>query len=123
MWTEIISVCKELMQHYFNSKKEDKEKLAKLFSSISEILQETSIKLSNDEYPHYHCSIMNSLSQELIMYCTGVIEDNKTIKFTDMLLECSKLEREYANRQDPNSIKTLMVSAGEFKSLSMLLGE
>ena len=121
MWTEIIGVCKELMQHYFKSKKEDKQKLSKLFSSISEILNETAIKLKEDEYPHYHCSIMNSLSQELILYCTGVIEDKKSIKFTDMLFECSNLEKEYANRKDDSTIRTLMVSAGEFKALSMLL--
>jgi len=121
MWGEVIKVCKDIMQHYFNDKKEKKDKLSKLFLAISDIIMEICNKLEQDEYPHYHCAIMDTLSQELIMFSTGVLDNEKSIKFTDSLFECSKLEGEFAGRKDSVTIPKLRSIAGEFKGLSMLL--
>lgn len=121
MWLEIIKITKELIGDFIKSTKEEKENVSVLLSQISDLLLNVVNDLENDNYPHFSCSIMQSLTKEFHQKVKVVLEKEKSDYLENLLIQSSFLEKEFALRKEPNTIIKLKEVAGEFKAISLLL--
>jgi hypothetical protein len=121
MWIEIIKYSKEIVGWFISENRKDKESLSKLFSDISSVIIDVADNLEKDTYPYYSCSIMETLSKSLYEKSVGILSEDESKKFEELLFNASKLEREFARRKELGIINELRITAGEFKGLSMLL--
>lgn len=121
MWIEILKYSKEIIQWFISKDQKDREDLSKLFSDISILIIDVAENLEKDTYPYYSCSVMENLSKSLFEKSIGILSEQESKKFEDLLFHASKLEMEFSRRKEPSVINELKVVAGEFKALSMLL--
>lgn len=121
MWLEIIKLTKEFVGDLIKSSEVKKEKVSDLLSQISDLLLNVVVDLENDNYPHFSCSMMQSLTKEFHEKVKVVLEKEKSDYLENLLIQSSYLEREFALRKDPDTIIKLKEAAGEFKSISILL--
>jgi hypothetical protein len=121
MWIEILKYSKDIVQFFISKNIEDKQKLSKIYSDISDVIMDVAFNLEKDTYPYFSCSVMESLSKSLYEKSIGILSEDDSRKFEGLLFHASKLEREFARRNEPEVIDELKTTAGEFKALSILL--
>lgn len=123
MWIELGKTIFELFSKQKQLEREQKERVAKICEDVSKILEETCHELSTDQYPHGKCKVMEILSYNLMKEIreTKVLHEEKCYQLETALVLSAKLEGEYANRKDPNTIIELAMASGNFKALSLLL--
>jgi hypothetical protein len=102
-------------------KKETKIRIAILLEEISNLLEDTANKLSNNEYPHFNCALMNKMSDHLYFHLTDYIPENQLKELHDSLRESSQVEKQFANRGEISTIPSIYEAAGNFKAFSLLL--
>lgn len=111
---DIISKNKEIEKH-------EKETMSNILFDISNIILDTSVKLSNDEYPHNNCKTMETLSKSLHLHMINYIDDESLDRLYNLLIEASNLEKLYAYRGNKETIRELMHISGEFRAMAMLI--
>jgi hypothetical protein len=120
MWSSIITILVDIYKTYNDKKTKDTEKLSKVFSKISDVIDSCIELLNNDTYPHNYCEIMASLSSEIVNELQDYLDFSKLVELESLLLSCSRLELEYANRKDENVMIQLNKASAKFRSLSIL---
>ncbi len=120
MWKDIIDILINVYKSYSGKKKENSEKLSKIFDQISEIIDSCIEHLRRDEYPHNHCQIMAALSKDLVNELSHMMDMNKLKELESLLISASNLEIEYANRKKLETRNVLESASARFKSLSIL---
>ena len=123
MWLEVSKTLWEIFSQKKKLELDRKERLSSIFKEISNILKETSLELSQNNYPHGKCALMESLSVSLIkeIKATNLLDEITLLDLEKMLLESSKLEKEFALRENPETILHISVTAGKIEALSLLL--
>jgi hypothetical protein len=120
MWFELIKMLVTIAQHKREVNIEKREAVSKLYSKMSQLLSDTALELSRDIYPQGNCAAMWTLSENLIQYLQDKVNPEELQLLSQLLKECSQLEREFAARQDPDTIKVIFEAAGRLQALSML---
>ena len=124
MISEIIDVCKSIIDYTLKHneiKEEEKKRISELLLEISGILDDTANRLSNDDYPHNNCVVMERLSMELHQNLLGYLPKSDINVLRDSLIEASQIEKQFALRKEPDTIPSIERAAGEFKAMSMLI--
>ena len=124
MISTVIDICKNIIDFAAKSKEiheEKKEKISIILNEISSILEDTANKLKNDEYPHGNCVIMEKLSNELHSNLVDYFPEEDINDLHKVLIESSRVEREFADRKEPDTIPSILRASGEFKAMSILI--
>ena len=120
MWIDLIKMLVTIAQHKKEVNIQEKERVSKMYSEISALLVEAVKDLTNDIYPQGKCAAMWALSQNVLTYLDDKVNDEELKLLHQMLHSCSQLEREYATRKDPETIKRMFDAAGQMQALSIL---
>lgn len=103
------------------NKREINQNTSVFLQGISELLDDTVKKLARNEYPHDNCTQMSILCDNLISTLTGKMDEETIQKLHSDLDLSSKLERLYAERKDPNTLKRLKECKGMFAGLAQVI--
>lgn len=103
------------------NKREINQNTSVFLQGISELLDDTVKKLARNEYPHDNCTQMSILCDNLISTLTGKMDGETIQKLHSDLDLSSKLERLYAERKDPNTLKRLKECKGMFAGLAQVI--
>lgn len=120
MWFDLIKMLVTIAQHKREVNINERERISKVYSEMSTLLTDTALDLSKDVYPVGKCAAMWTLSENLLKYFEDKVNPEELELLNQMLRSCSQLEREYATRQDPETIKMIFETAGRLQALSML---
>jgi hypothetical protein len=120
MWLDIMKMIFEFILKSDNMKAEKKLKIAEVFQDISDLLEETVVDLKNDVYPHGKCMSMANLADNMTGLMKDYVEKDKLEELTYMLKDACRLEKEFANRTNPNSILDIQTTAGMFNSFAIM---
>ena len=120
MWLEVIKTLLGAAQRQQDLVQEQRARISRMYSEMHDLLARTAVELQGDEYPFGSCSTMKALSQGVVSSLKGKLSDDELADLEVVLLSCSQLEGEFANRRDPETIRSLYEAAGGFKALSML---
>lgn len=120
MWFDVIKMFVTIAQHKKETDIEQRERVSKLYSQMSELLVDTAKDLSQDVYPQSKCSAMWMLAENLLDYLHDKVNQEELSMITDLLHHSSQLEKEYARRKEPETIKELFDAAGRLHGLSIL---
>ena len=120
MWFDVIKMFVTIAQHKKEVNIEQRERVSKMYAEMSELLVDTVKDLRSDVYPQGKCAAMWALSENVLNYLQDKINDEELKMLNDMLHSCSQLEREYATRHDPDTIKAMFDAAGRLHALSIL---
>lgn len=124
MLSTVIDICKSVIDFIRQSdevEKDNIERISGILNDISEVLNDTAEKLLEDVYPHDNCVIMQRLSQDLHSNLLGYLPKEEIDILYDALMQSSMVEKEFALRNEPDTIPTIQKASGEFKAMSMLL--
>jgi hypothetical protein len=124
MLSVVIDICKNVLDFVIQNntiKKNQKETISNILLEISNILEDTANKLSIGEYPHGNCVVMERLSNNLHFNLIDFVPQDDIDRLHENLIKSSNLEKEYANRENPETINSIKIAAGEFKSMSILI--
>ena len=119
-----VSLLKDVIDLVVKNKemqKETKFRVAILLEEISKILEDTATKLSNNEYPHFNCPLMEKMSDHLNFYLTDFIPEKQLNELHDSLKKASQVEKQFAVRDEPSTIPSIYEAAANFKLFSLLL--
>lgn len=120
MWFDVIKMFVTIAQHKKEQDLAQRIRISKLYFEMSELLVNTVTDLRNNVYPQGKCATMWALSEDVLNYLQDKINDEELKMLHDMLHSCSQLEKEYATREDPETIKKMFDAAGRLHSLSIL---
>jgi hypothetical protein len=120
MWLDIIKMLVTIAQHKKEVNISERERISKMYSQMSELLVDAVKDLTNDVYPQGKCAAMWALSQNVLTYLEDKVNHEELNLLHQMLHSCSQLEREYASRKDPDTIKRMFDAAGQMQALSIL---
>jgi hypothetical protein len=87
---------------------------------MSELIVDAAKDISQDVYPQGKCAAMWTVSENLLDYLSGKVNQEELIMMSELLQSCSQLEKEYATRKDPETIRYLFDAAGRLHGLSIL---
>ena len=124
MISTVIDICKNIIDFASKNKQiqtQKKEKISDILNEISLILKDTADKLNNDEYPHGNCVVMEKLSNELHKNLIEYFPEEDINELHNVLVESSRVEKEYHTRKEPDTIPSILRASGEFKAMSILL--
>ncbi len=120
MWKDIFEIIFNITKSYREKKRENSQRLSNIFGEISIIIDSCIDLMQKDIYPHNYCQLMLALSKDIVDELTDVMDMSKLVELESLLISCSRLELEYATRQDENTINNLIFASARFKSLSIL---
>jgi len=118
---EILTKFVDIINENEKISTQEKEKSSKILYDISEIILDTAIKLSKDEYPHNNCVVLEKLSNNLHLNLLDYVDEKENDRLHDLLMEASNIEKLYAYRHNKDIITELMRISGEFRYMSILL--
>lgn len=121
LFFELLSKIVEIIKNNSEMDRTKKLDISGILSDISSILLDTSVKLSEDKYPHNNCQIMENLSYALHRSLDGYVDNDTRNKIKELLVESSQLEKLYQLRENKEIIRDLMRISGEFKAMSILI--
>jgi len=98
-----------------------KENISKILIEISNVLTDTALKLRNNEYPHMNCAILERLSSNLQFYASDIISLDELNILRAALLEASQIEKQFALRNEPDTIPGIEKAAGEFRAMAIII--
>jgi hypothetical protein len=119
-----ISLLKDSVDLLVKSKEmksENKVRVSILLGEMSSILEDTANKISKNEYPHFNCAIMEKMSNHLHFHLKDYIPENQLNELHKSLIETSQVEKQFATREDNETISSLFNAAATFKTFSLLL--
>ena len=120
MWFDLIKMLITIAQVKREVNINERERISKLYSEMSQLLTDTALDLSKDIYPAGKCATMWTLAENIIEYLKDKINEEELQLISQMFRSCSQLEKEYATREDPDTIKIMFETAGRLQALSML---
>lgn len=100
---------------------ENKFRVAILLEEMSKVLEDTAIKLSKNEYPYFNCALMDKMSDHLNFRLTDFVPEEQLKELHDSLKEASQVEKQFAIREEPQTIPSIYRAAATFKSFALLL--
>jgi hypothetical protein len=92
-----------------------------LLGEMSSILEDTANKISKNEYPHFNCALMEKMSNHLHFQLKDFIPEVQLNELHKSLIEASMVEKQFANREDGETIPSIFNAAATFKTFSLLL--
>jgi hypothetical protein len=101
--------------------KENKFRVAILLEEMSKVLEDTATKLSKNEYPHFNCALMDKMSDHLNFRLTNFVPKEQLEELHNSLRETSQVEKQFATREEPQTISSIYEAAATFKTFSLLL--
>ncbi len=119
-----LSLLKDSVDLLIKSKEmksENKMRVSILLGEMSSILEDTANKISKNEYPHFNCAIMEKMSNHLHFHLKDFIPENRLNELHKSLIEASQVEKQFATREDNETISSLFNAAATFKTFSLLL--
>ncbi len=122
MWFEVIKLIVTIAQHKKETDQKQKERVSKMLLQMSELLVETAKELATGVYPQGKCATMWALSEDFLNYVQDKVNEEEFKLISELLHSCSQLEREYADRENPQTITDLFLASGQLHSLSILYG-
>lgn len=120
MWLDLIKMLVTIAQHKKEVNIEQRERISKMYFQMSEILIDVIKDLKNNVYPSGKCATMWGLSENILNYLQDKINAEELNMLHQMLHSCSQLEREYAFREDPQTISVMIDASGRLHALSIL---
>jgi len=120
MWFDVIKMFVTIAQHKKEADMQQRERVSKLYSQMSELLVDAAKDLSQDVYPQGKCAAMWTLSENVLDYLQDKVNQEELTMISGLLHSCSQLEKEYAYRKEPETIKELFDAAGRLHGLSIL---
>jgi hypothetical protein len=120
MWFDVIKMFVTIAQHKKETNIKQRERISNLYFKMSELLIDAVKDLSKDIYPQGKCATMWALSQEVLNYLQDKVNEEELKMISDLLHNCSQLEKEYALRKDPQAINTIIDASGRLHALSIL---
>jgi hypothetical protein len=120
MWFDVIKMFVTIAQHKKETDIQQRERVSKLYMQMSELLADATKDLSNDIYPQGKCAAMHTLSENVLNYLQDKVNEEELQMMRELLHYCSQLEREYAKRKEPETIKEMFDAAGRLHGLSIL---
>lgn len=120
MWLEIIKFLIDLVNSNQEITQQEKEQLSNFFSDINLVIDDVIRNFEKDIYPVGCCTTMSILSNNIIDLLKNKLDEQKHEYIAKLLDEASVLEKEWANRHDPEVVTTLQQISGEFKALSIM---
>lgn len=118
---EILSKFVDIINENEKISIQEKEKTSKILYEISEIILDTAVKLSRDEYPHNNCVVLEKLSNNLHLNLIDYIDEKENDRLHSLLKDASNIEKLYAYRHNKDIIHDLMKISGEFRFASIFL--
>ena len=119
-----VNLCKNIID-FINSEKrietENRKLVSDILTEISDILDNTANSLKKDEYPHKNCQIMQNLSLNLCDKLSKYISQSDLNRLETVLIDASRIEGEFALRNEPDTIPRIEMASGEFKSMAILM--
>jgi len=119
-----ISLLKDSVDLLVKSKEmksENKMRVSILLGEMSSILEDTANKISKNEYPHFNCALMEKMSNHLHFQLKDFIPEVQLNELHKSLIEASMVEKQFANREDGETIPSIFNAAATFKTFSLLL--
>jgi len=101
--------------------KENKFRVAILLEEMSKVLEDTATKLSKNEYPHFNCALMDKMSDHLNFRLTNFVPKEQLEELHNSLRDASQVEKQFATREEPQTISSIYEAAATFKTFSLLL--
>lgn len=121
LFFDLLSKVVEIIKNNSEINRTKKLDISGILNDISSILLDTSVKLSEDKYPHNNCQIMENLSYSLHTSLDGYVDNDTRNKIHELLKEASQLEKLYQLRGNKEIIRELMRISGEFQAMSILI--
>ena len=119
-----IALLKDVIDIVIKNKqieKENKLRVGILLEEMSKVLEDTAIKLSKNEYPHFNCALMDKMSDHLNFRLTDLIPEEQLKELHHSLKQASQVEKQFATREEPQTIPSIFKAAATFKTFSLLL--
>ncbi len=116
MWEEIIKI----IGSYKKDSKHKGDRLYSIFLQMSDLFFVLPDKLNSDIFPNYTICTLQSLSNDIYEEMKGNMPEDKLDELYGLLLNASKLENEYENRNNDETLKACLVNSYKFKALSNL---
>jgi len=101
--------------------KENKFRVAIILEEMSKVLEDTATKLSKNEYPHFNCALMDKMSDHLNFRLTNFVPKEQLEELHNSLRDASQVEKQFATREEPQTISSIYEAAATFKTFSLLL--
>lgn len=98
-----------------------KQKISEILNEISVVLFDTAQKLRNDQYPHMNCAILERLASNFQFYSSDIISFDDLNILRTALLEASQIEKQFALRNEPDTIPEIEKAAGEFRAMAIII--
>lgn len=98
-----------------------KQKISEILNEISVVLFDTAQKLRNDQYPHMNCAILERLASNFQFYSSDIISFDDLNILRTALLEASQIEKQFALRNEPDTIPGIEKAAGEFRAMAIII--
>lgn len=121
MWLEVIKFILDIFQSGKKANKEEKEKLSEFLNEISVLLEQTALSIQSETYPHGSCSALSSCANSIMDILRDKIENDKAIFLARKLDEACVVEREWAFRDNPDTVSKLLQASGEFKAAALVI--
>jgi hypothetical protein len=120
MWFDVIKMLVTIAQHKRETDQTQKERVSKMYAQMSELIVDAAKELSQDVYPQGKCAAMWTLATNVLNYLEDKVNQEELKMIADLLHNCSQLEKEFATRKEPETIKELFDAAGRLHGLSIL---
>ncbi len=117
MWLEVIKFILDIVKNGKETNQEEKERLADFFSEISTLLEQTALSIESNNYPHGSCTALSSCANSIMDILKDKMDYDRSINLARIL----DVEREWAFRDNPDTIPKLLQASGEFEAASMLI--
>lgn len=119
-----IDLCKNALEYIKTNKHaklELKLRISVLLEEISKLLEDTASKLEKDEYPHFNCALLEKMTNHLHFHLIEHVPQDEVENLRKVLLESTQVEKEFARRNEPETIPQIKKAAGEFKAMSLIM--
>lgn len=120
MWLEIFKTILSLSDRKRQIQEEKKERLVKALALMSDVVGAAIKDLQNNIYPTGSCIAMEQISNDIMKVVGDMLSKEDAQKLSNQLFLASKLELEYAMRDNPETIPALQKAQGLLTALSII---
>lgn len=120
MWLEIFKTILSLSDRKRQIQEEKKECLVKALTLMSDVVGGAIKDLQNNIYPTGSCIAMEQISNDIMKVVGDMLSKEDAQKLSNQLFLASKLELEYAMRDNPETIPALQKAQGLLTALSII---
>ena len=120
MWTEIINTIIGILKDKRAEDKETRDGVCELLKHIGKTIESAALDIEAGEYPHGKCGELQVYSLELVHYLEGKVDPEDLKALEAQLIEASNVERDFAKREDPDTITKLFFASAYFQAMGNL---